>query len=71
VKAKLDKYLEKVQKAFKSKVITYTTMSKKFRYELEMPEDMHKLVDSDIYINTSNAKGRRRYQTDELRELIN
>ena len=71
MKAKLDKYLEKVQKAFKSKVITYTTMSKKFRYELEMPEDMHKLVDSDIYINTSNAKGRRRYQTDELRELIN
>jgi DNA mismatch repair ATPase MutS len=46
-------------------------MSKKFRYELEMPEDMHKLVNSDVYINTSNAKGRRRYQTDELRELIN
>jgi len=24
----------------------------------------------DHYVNTSNAKGRKRYQTDELREMI-
>ncbi len=71
IKDKLDKYLEKIRKNLKSKHVTYTTNSKRFRYELEMPEDMHKLLDSDVFINTSNAKGRRRYQTDELRDIIN
>ena len=36
-----------------------------------MPEDMHKKVPSDDYTNTSNIKGKKRYQTDELRGMVN
>lgn len=36
-----------------------------------MPEDMHKKVPKDDFTNTSNAKGKKRYQTDELRDMIN
>lgn len=46
------------------------TASKRFRYEIEVPEDMAKKI-PDSYINTSNAKGKKRYQTDELRDMIN
>lgn len=53
----------------KNRSISYTTGSSRFRYEIEVPEDLCKKV-PDYYINTSNAKGRKRFQTDELRELI-
>jgi DNA mismatch repair ATPase MutS len=36
-----------------------------------MPEEMHKKLDHDEYINTSTVKGKRRYQTDRLRDMIN
>jgi DNA mismatch repair ATPase MutS len=36
-----------------------------------VPEDMAKKMHSDDYINTSNVKGKKRYQTDELRGIIN
>ena len=36
---------------------------------MEMPEDMR--VDKDEYINTSNVRGKKRYQTDRLREMVN
>lgn len=32
---------------------------------------MHKKVPQDDYTNTSNAKGKKRYQTDELRAMVN
>ena len=60
IKQRLDDYLENVRKELKSRQITYTTNSKRYRYELEMPEDMNKKV-SDDYINTSNVKGKKRY----------
>lgn len=44
VKKRLDSYLEKVRKQLKCLQISYTCNSKRFRYELEMPEDMHKRV---------------------------
>jgi DNA mismatch repair ATPase MutS len=59
-----------VRKELKCRNINYTTNSKRFRYEIEVPEDMVKKV-SDEYINTSNVKGKKRYQSDDLRELIN
>ena len=71
VKTRLDAYLQIIRKKLKSVQINYTTNSKRFRYELEMPEDMHKLVKSDEYVNTSNVKGKKRYQTDDLRDMIN
>jgi len=36
---------------------------------MEMPEDMR--VDKDEYINTSNVRGKKRYQTDRLRDMVN
>ncbi len=70
IKEKLETYIEKVRKELKCRNINYTTNSKRFRYEIEVPEDMVKKV-SDEYINTSNVKGKKRYQSDDLRELIN
>lgn len=70
IKGRLETYIEKVRKEMKSRNVNYTTLSKRFRYEIEVPEDMAKKV-SDDYINTSNVKGKKRYQTDELRALIN
>jgi hypothetical protein len=67
IKEKIEKYIEGVRKELKSRNINYTTNSKRFRYEIEVPEDLAKKVDSDTYINTSNVKGKKRYQTDELR----
>ena len=72
IKAKIEDHLEKVRKELKSRAINYTMTSKRFRYELEMPEDMHPTVSKfDHYTNTSNAKEKKRYQTDELRIMIN
>ena len=70
IKGQLNEYLEKVRKDLKCRNVNFSTNSKRFRYELEMPEDMHKKVD-EYYINTSNVKGKKRYQTDELRGMIN
>ena len=44
----------------KCRNIAYATLSKRFRYEIEVPEDMAKKM-SDDYINTSNVKGKKRY----------
>ena len=70
IKEKLEKYIEKVRKELKCRNINYATLSKRFRYEIEVPEDMAKKV-SDDYINTSNVKGKKRFQSDELRAIIN
>lgn len=70
IKDRIDKYLEKVRTDLKSRNVNYTCLSKRFRYELEVPEDMAKKMKDD-YVNTSNAKGKKRYQTDELRDMIN
>lgn len=67
IKGQIDDYLESVRKRMKSRNINYTTLSKRYRYEIEMPEDMHNKVPKGEYVNTSNAKGKKRYQTDELR----
>lgn len=69
LKKKIDDYLEDVRKELKNRSISYTTGSSRFRYEIEIPDDFTKKV-PDHYINTSNAKGRKRYQTDELRGMI-
>jgi DNA mismatch repair protein MSH6 len=70
IKNRLDEYIEGVRKKLKARNINYTMNSKRFRYEIEVPEDMAKKI-GDQYINTSNVKGKKRYQTDELREMIN
>lgn len=60
IKEKLEKYIEKARKELKCRNINYATLSKRFRYEIEVPEDMAKKM-SDDYINTSNVKGKKRY----------
>jgi DNA mismatch repair ATPase MutS len=60
IKRRIDDYLEKVKIELKCKNINYTTNSKRYRYELEVPDDMSKKVTGD-YINTSNVKGKKRY----------
>lgn len=70
IKEKLEKYIEKVRKELKCRNINYATLSKRFRYEIEVPENMAKKM-SDDYINTSNVKGKKRYQSDDLRAIIN
>ena len=71
IKAQLEDYLEGIRKQLKSRNINFSTGSKRFRYEIEVPEDMAKKMSGDDYINTSNVKGKKRYQTDELRAVIN
>ena len=60
IKESLEEYLEGVRKMFKTRNISYATGSKRFRYEIEVPEDMAKKMERD-YINTSNVKGKKRY----------
>jgi len=45
----------------KTRNISYATGSKRFRYEIEVPEDMGPKMDNKEYINTSNVKGKKRY----------
>ena len=71
IKAQLEDYLEGIRKQLKSRNINFSTGSKRFRYEIEVPEDMAKKMSGDDFINTSNVKGKKRYQTDELRAVIN
>ncbi len=68
-KSKIEDYLDTVKKELKTKNISYTTGSTRFRYEIEVADELTKKV-PDHYINTSNAKGRKRYQTDDLRNMI-
>ena len=60
IKLKIDNYLNVVKKELKSSSIDYTTGSSRFRYEVEVPEEMAKKVPGHYY-HTSTAKGRRRY----------
>eukprot|EP00347_Sterkiella_histriomuscorum_P017253 403350104 len=69
VKEKIEKHIEVVRKELKSSSINYSTGSMRFRYEIEVPEELTKKV-PDHYTQTSTAKGRRRYQSDDLREMI-
>jgi DNA mismatch repair ATPase MutS len=60
IKKQIEDYIEIPRKDFKNKGITYTTGSTRFRYEIEVPDELVKKV-PDTYVNTSNAKGRKRY----------
>ncbi len=44
IKERLETYIEKVRKELKCRNISYSTNSKRFRYEIEVPEDMAKKV---------------------------
>ncbi len=44
IKERLEAYIEKVRKELKCRNISYTTNSKRFRYEIEVPEDMAKKI---------------------------
>ena len=61
IKEKLDKYLEKVRKELKSREINYSCNTKRFRYEIEVPDDLCKKVNQDDYVNTSTIKGKKRF----------
>jgi len=54
----------------KIRQLNYTTGSKRFRYEVEVPHEFAKKMPED-FINTSNAKANARFQSDELRDMIN
>ena len=60
IKKKIDDYLEEAKKEIKNRNINYTLGSKYYRYEIEIPDELSKKV-PEHYINTSNAKGRKRY----------
>lgn len=46
----------------------FNLSSTKFRYEIELPESVR--LDSDEYVCTSKVKGKKRYQTETLRDII-
>jgi len=58
-KADLDQYLQQVRKILKCKEACYVNVSRKFRYEIELPESVE--VDEDDFICTSKVKGKHRY----------
>lgn len=60
----LDQYLQQVKKSTKCSEASYVCVSRKFRFEIEMPESVD--VDEEDYICTSRVKGKRRYQTSKL-----
>ena len=62
IKKKLEDYLSAKRKELRSNEVTYTTFSKRYRYELEMPEEVGKsLLKSEEYIHTSDAKNKQRF----------
>lgn len=67
-KRTLNDYLSEVKKTTGCKEAVYSSVSRKFRYEIELPEAVE--VDEDDFICTSKVKGKRRYQTEKLQELI-
>ena len=69
VKHEIEEYLDTIKKELKTKNINYSTGSKLFRYEIEVADELCNKV-PDHYSNTSNVKGRKRFQTDELRQMI-
>lgn len=60
IKQKLLDYLEEVKSELKTQNVNYTTMSKRYRYEIEVPYDLVKKVPKD-FINTSNVKEKARF----------
>lgn len=60
IKTKLSDYLLEVQKEMKNKSIKYTTLSKRWRYELDIETDMAKKV-PDHYISTSSTTRNKRF----------
>ena len=58
-KQALDLYLQLVKKQLKTNEASYVSVSKKFRYEIELPETID--VDEEEFICTSKVKGKRRF----------
>ena len=67
VKKSLANYLKQVSKEI-GFAASYSCSSTKFRYEIEVPDSMD--LDGDDFILTSKVKGKKRYQTDALVEII-
>lgn len=60
--------MEQVKKATKCSDAKYVSVSRKFRFEIELPESVS--VDEEDFVCTSRVKGKRRFQTEKLQELI-
>ena len=60
--------MEQVKKAIKCSEAKYVSVSRKFRFEIELPESVD--VDEEDFVCTSRVKGKRRFQTEKLQELI-
>jgi MutS family domain IV len=60
--------LQQVKKLTKCNDASYVSVSKKFRFEIELPESVK--VAEDDFVCTSKVKGKRRYQTEKLQDLI-
>jgi hypothetical protein len=67
VKKDLANYLKQVSKEI-GFAASYSCNSTKFRYEIEIPDSID--LDDDDFILTSKVKGKKRYQTDVLVEII-
>ena len=64
----MNDYLKDVRKELNCSEAVFCTTSRRFRYEIELPEKVK--VDAMDFTQTNKVKGKKRYVSDELSEFV-